>query len=422
VGRLSGRMHRLEFLIGHSFERVTKEAFDIASNVRAVKKFGREDHESHTQRKLLARARVKHYAGERLWALIENIQSFISTLGRVGVISFGGYLVLQHRISVGEYVLFISLQDMVYGPISQLAILMPKLRRNLQRAERIFEILEQPSLITDGASALKMTGPDKTVEFQNVTFAYSGADAPTLRNVSFNVPAGSTVALIGPSGSGKSTLMNLMQRLYDPQGGSIRVDGLDLRDMTQQSLRDQIAVVPQEVELFSRSILENIGYGQDHVTRSDVERAAKVAQAHDFILRCDDGYDTQVGERGMKLSGGERQRIGIARAMVRDPRILILDEATSHLDNESERLIQVAMEEITRNRTCFIIAHRLSTVRKADLVVVFADSTIEAVGTHEQLWTSSPTYRKLYGIHVAEPVRSSLETGTSEESLAVANY
>ncbi len=408
IGRLSHRMHRMEFLISHSFERVTKESFDIASNVRAVKKFGREDNEARMQRRLIDRARTKQYSGERLWALIENVQSLFSTVGRVGVIAFGGYLVLSRRISVGEYVLFISLQDMVYAPISQLSILLPKLRRNLSRAERIFEILEQPRKIEDARDAVALNGPERQVRFENLSFLYTGADSATLRDVNIDVPAGATVALIGPSGSGKSTLMNLLQRLYDPQGGRISLDGFDLRNLTQKSLREQIAVVPQEVELFSRSILENIGYGRDCVSRSEVEQAARVAQAHDFIMRCDKGYDTQVGERGMKLSGGERQRIGIARAIVRDPKILILDEATSHLDNESERLIQAAMEEVTRNRTCFIVAHRLSTVRKADMVVVFASNTIEAVGTHDELWQQSPTYRQLYGIHVAEPVRTNV--------------
>lgn len=419
ISRLSGRMHRLEFLISHSFERVSKESFDIASNARAVKKFGCEDRESATQRRLLYRARSKHYAGERLWALIENVQALFSTAGRVGVIAFGGYLVLTHRISVGEYVLFISLQDMVYTPISQLSILMPKLRRNLSRAERIFEIYETRREVSDSPGALSLTGPQRNVEFENLSFAYRGAEEPTLRNVTVDIHAGCTVALIGPSGSGKSTLMNLLQRLYDPQQGRITIDGADIRSFSQKSLREQIAVVPQEVELFSRSIAENIGYGRDHITRQEIERAARMAQAHDFILKCEKGYDTQVGERGTKLSGGERQRIGIARALVRDPKILILDEATSHLDNESERLIQLAMGDITKGRTCFIIAHRLSTVRNADKVVVFANNTIEAVGTHEDLWKSSPTYRKLHSIHIAETESSPVQASAGQRLAAV---
>ena len=416
VGQLSGRMHRLEYLISHSFERVTKESFDIASNVRVVKKFSRERQEAHTQRELLYQARRHHYAGERMWALIENVQSLFSTAGRVGVIAFGGFLVLTHRCSVGEYVLFIAMQDMVYGPISQLSIILPKLRRNLSRAERMFEILEQGRKVCDVPDAKKLTGPGRSVKFCNLSFKYAGSEQWTLRDVNFEVPAGSNVALIGPSGSGKSTLMNLLQRLYDPQAGSVLIDGEDIRLVSQGSLREQISVVPQEVELFSRSILENVGYGKDQVNRTEVESATQLAQAHDFITRCEKGYDTPVGERGMKLSGGERQRLGIARAVVRDPKILILDEATSHLDNESERLIQVAMEKITKGRTCFIIAHRLSTVRKADLVVVFNHNTVEAVGTHEELWHSSPTYRKLHGIHVAEvPKRPATALVAEEE-------
>jgi ABC-type multidrug transport system fused ATPase/permease subunit len=203
--------------------------------------------------------------------------------------------------------------------------------------------------------------------------------------------------------------MNLLQRLYDPQEGAILIDGEDLRNFTQRSLRDQIAVVPQEVELFSRTIIENIGYGRDHILVSDVEQAARVAHAHEFIQRTERGYETQVGERGAKLSGGERQRIGIARAIVKNPKILILDEATSHLDNESERLIHEAMEKIIGGRTCFIIAHRLSTVRNADLVVVCAEGKIEAVGTHEQLWSDSSTYRMLYGLHLAGRPKSQIE-------------
>jgi ABC-type multidrug transport system fused ATPase/permease subunit len=234
--------------------------------------------------------------------------------------------------------------------------------------------------------------------------------------VNIEIPAGSTVALIGPSGSGKSTLVNLLQRLYDPQSGSILIDGQDVRDVTQQSLRERIAVVPQEVELFSRSIRDNVGYGKDELTDEDIERAASTAQAHGFISKCDEGYETQVGERGMKLSGGERQRLGIARAIVRDPKILILDEATSHLDGESERLIQVAMDRVRRGRTCFIIAHRLSTVRNADLVVVVANNTVEAVGTHNELWASSPTYRKLHSIHFAEKPRQEAKRNVNDDS------
>jgi ABC-type multidrug transport system fused ATPase/permease subunit len=402
VGRLKHGMHQVETQVSRAFETVTKESYDIASNVRVVKKFAQERQEARTQWKLLLYARVKQFRGERLWALIENVQTLIATAGRVGVITVGGYLVLNHRCTIGDYVLFIALQDMVYGPISQLSIILPKLHRNLSRAERLFEILAAERSVIDAPNARLLRGAHHSIEFRNVTFSYPGANRPAVRNVNFAVREGEMVALIGPSGSGKSTLMNLLQRLYDPEEGSICIDGLDIRQMQQASLREHIAVIPQEIELFSRTVAENIGYGLNSIEKADLEYAARMAQAHDFISRCDRGYQTPVGERGMRLSGGERQRIGIARAIVHDPKILILDEATSHLDNESERLIQMAFEELIPGRTSFVIAHRLSTVRNADLVVVFADGEVEAIGTHEELWHSSPTYQKLYGLHVAE--------------------
>jgi ABC-type multidrug transport system fused ATPase/permease subunit len=402
ISGLGRRMETVEQEVSRSFENLTKESYDISSNVRLVKKFGRETEESAIQRRLQKFARSKHHTAERLWAVTENLQSFIATAGRVGVITLGGFFVLTRRCTVGDYVLFLAMQDMIYGPISQLSIILPKLRRNLSRAERLFEILEEGRDVRDAQGAVALGPLEQSIEFRSVSFRYAGNERKALKNIDLNVTAGSTVALIGMSGSGKSTLVSLLQRLYDPHQGSILIDGVNIRGVTQKSLRDQIAVVPQEIDLFSRSIAENIAYGCEGLTASQIEEAARMAQAHDFITRCDDGYQTQVGERGAKLSGGERQRIGIARAIARDPKILILDEATSHLDNESERLIHLAMENLTSGRTCFIIAHRLSTVRNADKVVVFNEGEVEAIGTHEDLWAESPTYRKLHGIHLTE--------------------
>lgn len=410
VSKLSKRLQGHEQEVSTAFENVTKESYDIASNVRVVKKFAQEGREARRQRSLLQIARDKHYAGERMWAMVENTQTLIATAGRVGVIGFGGYLVLTRQCTVGDYVLFIAMQDMVYGPISQLSIILPKLRRNLSRAERLFEILEAKPEIRNAEGASSLHPSRHHIEFKNVSFQYPGADRCTLEDVNLRIPVGSTVALMGPSGTGKSTLVNLLQRLYDPHDGSILIDNQNIRDVTQESLRDQISVVPQEVELFSRTIAENIGYGLSQVSRADIEHAARLAQAHEFIMRCDGGYESMVGERGLKLSGGERQRIGIARAILRNPRILILDEATSHLDNESEMMIQIALERVTRGRTSFIIAHRLSTLRNADIVVVFTHGGIEAVGSHDELWESSPTYRKLYGLHLSEQRGSRVPT------------
>jgi ABC-type multidrug transport system fused ATPase/permease subunit len=402
ISGFGARMEKAEQEVSRSFENLTKESYDISSNVRLVKKFGREGEESATQSGLQKFARSKHHAAERLWAVTENLQSFIATAGRVGVITLGGFFVLTRRCTVGDYVLFLAMQDMIYGPISQLSIILPKLRRNLSKAQRLFEILEESPKVRDAQGADGLAPVKQSIEIRGLSFRYAGSERTALRDINLNVPAGSTIAVIGMSGSGKSTMMSLLQRLYDPQEGSILIDGRDIREVTQKSLREQISVVPQEIDLFSRSIAENIAYGCEGLTAFQIEEAARMAQAHEFIMRCEDGYQTQVGERGAKLSGGERQRIGIARAIARDPKILILDEATSHLDNESERLIHQAMETLRSGRTCFIIAHRLSTVRNADKVVVFNEGEVEAVGTHEQLWTESPTYRKLHGIHLME--------------------
>jgi ABC-type multidrug transport system fused ATPase/permease subunit len=418
ISRMSRKMHCIERDMSNAFEDVTKESYDIASNVRVVKKFARERQEARTQRDLLHVARRHHFRSERLWALVENAQTLIATVGRVSVIVLGGYFVLSRRCTIGDYVLFIAMQDMVYGPISQLSVILPKLRRNLSRAEKMFDILDaRPTLLElEQTAALRETC--HSIEFRDVSFQYCESQEWALREVSFHVPAGSTVALIGPSGSGKSTAMNLLQRLYDPQEGAILIDGVDVREIATSELRRRIAVVPQEVELFSRPILQNIAYGRDYIPLDEVEHAARLAHAHDFITRCEDGYHSQVGERGLRLSGGERQRIGIARAAMNDTGILILDEATSHLDNESERLIQLALERVIKNRTCFIIAHRLSTVRNADLVLVFREGYIEAAGRHENLWRESATYRALYAHHLGERRGRPAASNLAEESMA----
>ena len=408
VSRFKMGLEQLEKDTGDAFTAVTKESFDIAANAALVKKFSQEEQEAALQRKLLRDARSRQFHAERVWALVENIQSCISTLGRVIVICAGGFLVVTRRCTVGDYVLFIALQDMVYGPVSQLSVILPKLRRNLSRCERLFEILDQRSAMPDLPAARELEPLGHSVEFRDVSFRYPGADRWTLRHVNLKIPAGSTVALIGKSGAGKSTLVNLLQRTFDPQQGSILIDGVDIRTVTQRSLRKQIAVVPQEVDLFSRTINENIAYGSPDADSREVEYAARIAQAHDFILRCGQGYQTRVGERGLSLSGGERQRIGIARAILRDSKILILDEATSHLDNESETLIQNATGELVTGRTSFIIAHRLSTIQNADMVVVFTEGGIEAVGRHEELWDNSPTYRRLYSLDNSASAREEL--------------
>jgi ABC-type multidrug transport system fused ATPase/permease subunit len=309
---------------------------------------------------------------------------------------------LDGTATIGQFVLYVTLQNMAYQPLTSLAFLFTRARRNMTRIERLFAILDEPVRVTDKAGAIDLPKLHDKIEFRGVSFSYRNDGQYALKDLTVTVPAGTTVALVGRSGSGKTTFINLLLRSYDPQKGSIFIDGHDLRDVTKSSLRGQIAVVPQEVDLFSRTVAENIAYGRGEVDMEHIENAAKTALAHDFIMKLENKYDTVVGERGIKLSGGERQRVGIARAVLRDPKILILDEATSHLDTESEKLISKATDALIKDRTSFIIAHRLSTVMNADMILVFKDGSIEAAGTHKELLRSSRTYARLHSMQFAE--------------------
>ncbi len=399
VRRLTRRIYEIEQQGCEQFEAVGKERYDVAANAVTVKRFSQEQAELVRQRVLLERARRTQFRGDRLWIGVENLQNLISTVGRVAVIFLAGWLVFSKRATVGDFVLFVALSDMAYQPIAQLSILLPRMRRSVARAERLFDVLDDRPEVTDRPGAVELAPLETGIEFLDVWFRYDDASSWTVKGVNLAVPAGSTVALVGRSGSGKTTLTNLLMRMFDPQKGAILIDRLDIRDASQESLRRQVAVVPQETDLFSRTIAENIAYGRPDATQAEIEAAARLALAHEFIMRTEHGYQTVVGERGLKLSGGERQRIGIARAILRNPSILILDEATSHLDTESERLIQEATERVVKGRTSFIVAHRLSTILYADMIVVFHRGAIEAVGTHEELLETSATYRRLYALY-----------------------
>lgn len=398
VRRFTRRIYEIEKKAIDQFDDVSKESYDVASNVITVKKFSQEIPEADHQAKLRREARVTQYGAERIWNVIENIQTFIATVGRIGVILFGGFLVLDGKSTVGEFVLYVTLQNMAYAPLAQLSVTFPRLRRNVARVERLFEILDEPVRVTDKPAAISLPPLEREIDLRNVWFRYSPERQWALKNINITIPRGQTVALVGRSGSGKTTFINFLLRSFDPERGEVLIDGHDLRDVKRESLLNQIAVVPQEVDLFSRTIFQNIAYGKADVPREEVIEAAKTALAHDFIMKTEHGYDTLVGERGIKLSGGERQRIGIARAVLRDPKILILDEATSHLDTESERLIAEATNALIKNRTTFIIAHRLSTILHADVILVFKNGEIEAVGKHEELLRTNPTYQRLYSL------------------------
>ncbi len=399
VRRLTERIYEIEQQGCERFEEVAKERYDVAGNVMTVKRFAQERPELRRQQRLQGLARDVQFSGDRLWLVVENLQNFIATIGRVSVIIISGAAVLAGKHTIGEFVLLVSLAEMAYNPVAQLSIILPRLRRSVARADRLFGIIDERSAVVDRPGATVMQPVRSGIEFRNVWFRYGDSPRWTLKGVNLFVPVGLTVALVGRSGSGKTTTTNLLLRMFDPQEGAILVDGVDIRDLTQESLRNQIGIVPQEVGLLSRTIAENIEYGRPGASRDEIEHAAAVAQADEFITRTEHGYETVVGERGIKLSGGERQRIGIARAVLRDPRILIMDEATSHLDSENERLIQTATDRVIKGRTSFIVAHRLSTIRNADLIVVFNEGAVEATGTHDELLATSATYARLYSLY-----------------------
>jgi len=395
---IANRIYKIEQQVNDASENISKEMYDVAGNVLTVKKFSQEEVETDNNRILLINMREIQYKAERLWQRVENIQTVISTTGRVAVLGLSAWFVLNGTATIGQFVLYVTLQNMAYQPLSNLGSLFTRMRRNMTRVGRMFSILDEPLHVVDMRGAVNLPLFEKKIEFQNVSFSYRNDNRYAVQDLNVIIPARTTCALVGRSGSGKSTFINLLLRSYDPQNGQILFDGIDIKTVTQASLRGQIAVVPQEVDLFSRTVAQNIAYGRGDVQKEQIENAAKTALAHDFIVKLEKGYDTIVGERGIKLSGGERQRIGIARAVLRDPKILILDEATSHLDTESEQLITRATDELVKNRTSLIIAHRLSTVINADKILVFNEGKIEAVGTHKQLLRSSSIYARLYSL------------------------
>jgi ABC-type multidrug transport system fused ATPase/permease subunit len=400
---IADKIYKIEQSSNDFFEMVSKEMYDVAGNVLTVKKFSQEQVEKEGHDRLALNARKIQYTAEKLWGRIENIQNAISTVGRVAVLGLSAWFVLRGQATIGQFVLYITLQNMAYQPLNQLSSMFTRVRRNMTRVERLFSLLDEKVHVVDMLNAPVLPPLAKQIEFKNVSFSYHGeGEQKALSNLNVVIPAGKTCALVGRSGSGKTTFINLLLRSYDPQGGAIMIDDIDIRTVTQESLRRQIAVVPQEVDLFSRTVAQNISYGRGKISQEHIENAALTALAHDFILKLDKGYQTVVGERGIKLSGGERQRIGIARAVLRDPKILILDEATSHLDTESEQLITRATDALVKDRTSIIIAHRLSTVIRADMILVFNAGKIEAQGTHRQLLRKSKTYKKLHSLQFTE--------------------
>jgi subfamily B ATP-binding cassette protein MsbA len=325
------------------------------------------------------------------------MSSLIATVGSILILWLGGNLVIRGLLTAGTLVAFSTYQMQLFGPTAWFVNLNVTLQGALAGAERVFAFLDQEPEIQDAPGAVELQEVEGWVAFQNVSFSYNGAAGPpVLQDITFTARPGQTIALVGPSGAGKSTLVNLIPRFYDPQEGTITIDGHDLRAVTQESLRRQIGQVFQDPFLFGTTIRENIRFGRPEATDAEVEAAARAANAHEFIVRFPEGYETSVGERGVKLSGGQLQRIAIARAILRDPRILLLDEATSSLDSASEAAVQEALDRLMEGRTSFVIAHRLSTVLNADCILVLDQGRIVEAGTHAELLARGGLYQKLY--------------------------
>ncbi|BDG33438.1 ABC transporter ATP-binding protein [Parageobacillus thermoglucosidasius] len=327
-----------------------------------------------------------------------SVVNTVTDIAPIIVIGYAGYQVLLGHITVGTMVAFVGYIDRLYSPLRRLVNSSTTLTQSFASMDRMFEFLDETYDIVDAPNAVDCKEVKGDIVFENVTFAYDKNDLPVLRDISFSVKAGETIALVGMSGGGKSTLVSLIPRFYDVTEGRILLDGIDIRNIRVRSLRDKIGIVFQDSFLFSDSVKENILLGKPDATDEEVIAAAKAANAHDFIMNLPDGYDTKVGERGIKLSGGQKQRIAIARVFLKNPPLLIFDEATSALDLESEHYIQEALERLAKNRTTFIVAHRLSTITHADRIFLIEDGKIVESGTHDELMAKKGQYYHLFTI------------------------
>jgi subfamily B ATP-binding cassette protein MsbA len=400
--RLGQRVRRSTRRSQEELEHLSHLTAEAFTGHRIVKAFGGEAHEASrfgAASNRLYRTTLKITSTV---SLLAPIMEFLGGIAIVLLLWYGRERIATGQLNQGQFLAFIFAAFMLYTPVKRLSRVNANLQQAIAAATRIFEMLDTHSEVIERPNARALPAVARTIDFSDVSFAYDdGAGKTVLKNVSFGARAGQVIAIVGLSGAGKTTLVNLLPRFYDVTGGAILIDGVDVRDVTLKSLRQQIGIVTQETVLFDDTIANNIAYGLPDATPEAIEQAARAAHAHDFIQALPDRYQTRIGERGQRLSGGQRQRLAIARALLKNSPILILDEATSSLDAESELLVQDALANLMRNRTAFVIAHRLSTVRRADAIIALEKGRVAEIGRHEELLARPMgVYAKLYALQI----------------------
>lgn len=378
---------------------INEQIEDNLSGIRVVKSFANEDIENEKFKTgndgfLAAKKNSYHFMG-----IFQSGVGVFSTLIQVNVIIAGAILIAYSKINISDLITFLLYINVFTDPIRTLVDFTEQFQNGYTGFERFREIMDIEPDIKDSENAVELKNVKGEIEFQDVSFKYNDGAEEVLNDINLTVPAGAYMALVGSSGAGKTTLCSLIPRFYDVTEGTIRIDGKDIRDMTLSSLRNHIGMVQQDVYLFAGTIFENIAYGKPGASREEVIEAAKNANAHEFIMSFPDGYDTDIGQRGIKLSGGQKQRLSIARVFLKNPPILIFDEATSALDNESEKVVQESLEKLAKNRTTFVIAHRLTTIQNAEKILVLTEEGIAESGSHEELLAKGGIYEKLYHMH-----------------------
>lgn len=376
---------------------ITSLLQETISGVRVVKSFAREDHELDRFREENQRNFKAVLRATKLTSLLTPMVEFAACIAIAVILWYGGYSVLHGELTAGELIAFLIYAINLSNPVKRLSQVYGNIQKSMAAAERIFEILDTEPAIKEKDNAKVLPAIEGRVDFDHVSFAYDSGKI-ALQDFTISIPSGKTVAIVGPSGAGKTTIANLIPRFYEVSNGAIRIDDYDIKDVTFNSLREQIGLVPQDTMLFNTTILNNILYGRLQASEEEVIEALKAANAWEFVEKLPEGIHTVVGERGSSLSGGQRQRIAIARAILKNPRILILDEATSALDTESEKLVQDALETLMKGRTAFVIAHRLSTIKSADLILVLQQGKLVEQGTHDELLAADGLYAYLYSV------------------------